>query len=88
MCHLQPTIQPLWDYAEAYARPRVLLSLCSYNLRGASAQVRNLFASQDSKYTEPEALRNYWEGPADHPVQQLRKLAYMLAKILDSVAVS
>ena len=39
MCHLQPTLQPLRDHAEAHAGPCVLLGLCTYNLRRAPAEV-------------------------------------------------
>lgn len=59
VCNLQPTLQPIRDYAEAHAGPRVLLSLCSHNLRSASAQVCNSFAPQDSNYTESEASSKY-----------------------------
>ena len=43
VCDLQPTLQPLLDYAGAHAGSRVLLGLCPHHLCGASAQVGCVF---------------------------------------------
>ena len=49
VCNLQPTIQPLLDYAGAHGRSSVLLGLCSHNLCCSTAQVWYLFYHQESK---------------------------------------
>lgn len=49
MCHLQPTVQPLLDYAGAHAGSRVLPGLCPHNLRRSPAQVWRLIHDRGSE---------------------------------------